>query len=89
MEDPPAPAPTPDKSPPPRLTKKEKAKKLILELQKSGPAESDKLVTAVVANGISKQTILVARKELRDAKKVDCENLHGTGYEWFLVEGLK
>ncbi len=78
----------PEKTPAQRLTKKEQAKKLILELLKQGPTESDKLIAAVVANGISEKTIRNARKELRDAKKIDCENLSGDGYEWFLVERL-
>lgn len=79
----------PDKTPPPRLTKKETAKKLILERLKQGPAESDKLIAAVVANGISEYTVRDARKELRNARKVDCDNSDGTGYMWFIVEPLR
>ena len=79
----------PDKYTPPRLTKKEQAKKLILELLKSGPAESDKLITAIVANGISEQTVRYARKELRDAKKVDCHNPDKKVWIWFLLRDEK
>ena len=79
----------PDKHSPPRLTKKEHAKQLILDRLKQGLCESDKLIEAVVKHGISEYTVRDARKELRSAGKVECENSDGKGYIWFIIESLK
>jgi RecA-family ATPase len=78
----------PEKAVPRRLSKKEQAKGLILDLLNSGSIESDALIQKVMEQGMSERTVLNARTELRDAGKVDCHNPDGKGYRWFIVEEL-
>lgn len=76
----------PDKQQPTRLTKKEHAKQLILETLKNGPLESNRLIQTIKAHHISEHTLRIARKELRDAGKIDCESPDNKGWRWFLQE---
>jgi hypothetical protein len=83
----PASSEIPDADSPPGFRLRQ-AKKLILNQLKAGPVDSDKLTQQIMAHDISERTVLNARKELRDARKVDCHNPDGKGYRWFFVEEL-
>lgn len=71
------------------VTKKERAKQLILELLKNGSVESEKLIQQVMQDGMGEQTVRYARKELREAGKIDCHNPEKQGWIWFIVRDEK
>jgi len=66
-------------------SKKDRAKAIILEALQSGPVESDELIRIVTDEGISQRTADEARRGLRKAGKVDCDNPKGEGFIWFTV----